>query len=222
MGGFLILTFLLCGLIIYSAYTVADKLWPIKPIPISDLEMYKTAVHESSHAICCYLCTRVDCVKSVEIHDRGGVVLYHHGDGLDDELKWSLAVNSLAGLAGEIVYYKKIRSGPAKHDLLNALDLVRRISIDYNPPIFSGQSLDFSKMFTVRLTAREKFLLETAYKQAKEIIVASRQKIDKLSQLLYKKRYLTSDDLEEVLGNRTLLLMLGLFKTTSFVYPKAG
>lgn len=121
----------------------------------------------------------------------------------------------VAGRAAEEVVFGKISTG-ALNDLERATKMAFALVAYYgmSPAIgnisyydSTGQSeMSITKPFSERtnetIDSEVKRMVEEAYKRAKEIILASRDKLDQLATLLYDREVIFREDVENIYGKR--------------------
>ena len=121
----------------------------------------------------------------------------------------------LAGRAAEEVVFGQISTG-ALNDLERATKMAFSLVAYYgmSPKIgnvsyydSTGQSdWNFTKPFSEEtneaIDSEVKRLVEEAYQRAKEIITASRDKLDQLAKLLFEREVIFREDVENIYGKR--------------------
>lgn len=185
---------------------------------ITPEEKSTIAYHESGHAIVSWLLQHASPLVKVTIVPRGrslGAAWYlpeerqlNTTEQLMDEM-----CAALGGRAAEEVAVGKISTG-ALSDLEKVTKQAYAMVSVYglNKAIgnrsyydSSGES-QFTKPYsedTARMIDQEvSTLIEGAYKRAKELLLAHRDKLDQLAKKLLDKEVIFKDDLEEILGKR--------------------
>ena len=121
----------------------------------------------------------------------------------------------VAGRAAEEIVFGKISTG-ALNDLERATKMAFSLVVYYgmSPKVgnvsyydSTGQSeWNFTKPFSEKtnedIDTEVKRLIDEAYGRAKEIILASRDKLDKLAEVLYEREVIFRDDVEQIYGPR--------------------
>jgi ATP-dependent Zn protease len=216
-AGFLLLT------LAYAALRSPKA--PLPPVggvprPEPSADDLRTAVHEAGHVLAAWACPFVVCIDSAEIHSQGGVVAYRYREGEGANNRWATMVIALAGIAGELSAYRRFRSGEARKDLERAkacAAIVAKMG-EGAPPWLETESgaPPFDKMFR-GLDPAEGRILSLAYAKARHIVRQQEKERNEVAALLLSKRKVTGDELEAVLGKRTLTAALGAVSDT-FVF----
>lgn len=145
-----------------------------KPSNKANDELLKVAIHEAGHLITAWKCTAIHSIQSVKLDKYEGCVSYIAYIKKDDnKYNWCSLVISLAGMAAEVIYLKKIRTGPCAADLINARIVVAElIKGNFEPEEIDGPSLKFDNMFVKQLTEQELKIFRAGFAKAKDIILA--------------------------------------------------
>ena len=171
----------------------------------TEKEIKTTAVHESGHALVCYLSGKTPAY--VTIVSRGGYGGYmQYGDSeknylTKEELLAKIRV-SLAGRAAEIIEFGEcqgLTTGPSS-DLYHATALARAIVSDYgmNDSLISLDALDIRDGGIV-INAIDK-ILDTEFNNTKDLIIKNKDKLDILVNALLEKNSLTESEINELLN----------------------
>lgn len=179
----------------------------------------KVAVHEAGHAIAIWYCTatsQLACVSTLSDGETAGHVKYKLREAPLHQ--WCVAVICLAGVAAEVKVYGVARSGPAKADLLQALQAIRSTPEDHPWGHLTGKVLPFRSMYRSTLSDREVEGLTAAYRAASTMLDAHNRAFRKLVKALMSRRILTEKELTPILGNRERIFQLG---TAHFLRPQA-
>ena len=187
---------------------------------ISPEEKRTIAYHESGHASVSWQLRWGNPLVKVTIVPRGkalGAAWYLPEERqittyeqIFDEL-----TSLVAGRAAEEIVFGKISTG-ALNDLERATKMAFSLVVYYgmSPKVgnvsyydSTGQSeWNFTKPFSEKtnedIDTEVKRLIDEAYGRAKEIILASRDKLDKLAEVLYEREVIFRDDVEQIYGPR--------------------
>ena len=187
---------------------------------ISKDEKHAIAVHEAGHATISWLLEYAHPLIKVTIVPRGralGAAWYlpeerqlTTGEQIFDEM-----CSALGGRAAEEIVFNKVSTGA-----LNDLEKVTKQAyamVTYfgmSPKIgnrsfydSSGQSeYSFGKPYSEKtaeiIDDEVRLMIESQYIRAKEILIANRDKHEKLANLLLEKEVIFSEDLEQIFGHR--------------------
>lgn len=190
-------------------------------------EEYRTAIHESGHAVCAHSCTNIKDIKSVQDFGNGSGYIKYSFHSLDSVEDWfSEVVISLAGITAETIVFGNGRTSHSEVDLNKALRFAQSISFkesNFIPPLAKDTVIDFSKYYYdhVNLTEHQKQILTSAYYTAKEIIKSHGPKFYELATFVQRNKIAYNSDVDRILGTRLMISFLGNFKTT-FIYKNAA
>jgi cell division protease FtsH len=197
-----------------------------KSMIISDEEKKMTAYHEAGHALIAALDDAADPLHKVSIIPRGMALGVTQQLPLSDKYSYSkdyleaqLCV-LLAGRISEEVFLNKITSG-AGNDFDRATAIARQMVCDWgmssmgtvhygqkDDMIFLGRDMmvhnEFSEETARRIDQEIKSLIDTAYKRATEMILANREKLETIAQMLLERECLSSEDIDDILAGREL------------------
>lgn len=194
---------------------------------ISEKEKKMTAYHESGHAIVGYFLPDCDPVRKVSIISRGQAGGYTLKMPSEDkhyhtltQFKHELAMMMGGYVAEKMIYGDdQISTGPSS-DLHNATkvarDMVTRYGMsdklgprtfgEHEEMIFLGREIheqvDYSDKTAELIDQEVSRLLEDARKQAEKTLVANREKMEKMVEVLMERETIEQDEIEEVLGER--------------------
>lgn len=187
---------------------------------ITTQEKRTIAYHESGHASVSWQLRWGQPLVKVTIVPRGkalGAAWYlpEERQITTYEQMFDEITSLLAGRAAEEVVFGQISTG-ALNDLERATKMAFSLVAYYgmSPKIgnvsyydSTGQSdWNFTKPFSEEtneaIDSEVKRLVEEAYQRAKEIITASRDKLDQLAQLLFEREVIFREDVENIYGKR--------------------
>ncbi len=187
---------------------------------ITTQEKRTIAYHESGHASVSWQLRWGQPLVKVTIVPRGkalGAAWYlpEERQITTYEQMFDEITSLLAGRAAEEVVFGQISTG-ALNDLERATKMAFSLVAYYgmSPKIgnvsyydSTGQSdWNFTKPFSEEtneaIDSEVKRLVEEAYQRAKEIITASRDKLDQLAQLLFEREVIFREDVENIYGER--------------------
>ncbi len=194
---------------------------------ISDQEKKMTAYHEAGHAVVGHALPGSDPVRKVSIISRGsagGYTLkmpsedkhYHTFSQFKDELAMMMG-----GYVAEKMIYgdDQISTGPSS-DLRNATRVARDMVMRYGMSeklgartfgereemVFLGREIheqvDYSDKTAETIDQEVSKLIEEARKQAEEVLLKNRDKMDKMVEVLMVKETIEQDEIKEILGER--------------------
>ena len=181
----------------------------------SDKDKRLTAYHEAGHAVVSrYLPTQTD-VKEISIIPRGvagGYTMYKSDDDKyyisKTEMKEKL-IALLGGRAAEELVINDISTG-ASNDIEVATQIARDMVTKYGmsevlgPIDFQGKEPYEMQMFGENIGdvigAEVKKLIDTAYKQAIELLIAHRDKLDLIAETLIRQEKINEAQFNELFG----------------------
>jgi cell division protease FtsH len=188
---------------------------------ISDHERRVTAYHEMGHALVARVLPTVDPVHKVSIVARGSMGGYTRLLPTEDRYLWTRAqfldtlAWALGGFVAEELIFGDVTTG-ASNDIERSTGLARKMVCEFGMsaslgPVAFGRREDM--MFLGRElggqseygpdTAREidgeiRTLMTDAYKRAKEILVAHRERLVRISEILVERETLEGEELERM------------------------
>ncbi|MDO5063844.1 MAG: ATP-dependent zinc metalloprotease FtsH [Actinomyces bowdenii] len=187
---------------------------------MNDHEKRVTAYHEAGHALCAAAGRYSDPVTKVTILPRGRALGYTQVMPQDD--KYSVTRNELldqlvyamGGRAAEEIIFRDPTTG-ASNDIEKATSTARKMVTDYgmtsavgavklgtteNETVLglSATSRDFSEQVAATVDAEVRALLDTAHREAWEILTRNRAVLDDLAGQLLERETLLEKDLEEI------------------------
>ena len=190
---------------------------------INDQEKRTTAVHEAGHAIVARLTVGTDPVHKVTIIPRGKAMGLTAQLPVDDRYNYSrdymegvLAI-LMGGRAAEEVVLNQMTTG-AGNDIERATNLARKMVTEWGmsekmgpmtygqkkEEIFIGRDLgmhrDFSEDMAKKIDTEVRKIIDTAYKQAKEIVTKNKEKLAEITALLLEKESIDGRQVDQILG----------------------
>ncbi len=187
---------------------------------ITPEEKRTIAYHESGHASVSWQLRWGNPLVKVTIVPRGkalGAAWYlpEERQITTYEQMFDELTTLVAGRAAEEIVFGKISTG-ALNDLERATKMAFSLVAYYgmSPELgnisyydSTGQSdFNFTKPFSEKtnesIDSEVRRMVEEAYKRAKEIIIESREKLDQLADILYKREVIFREDVEKIYGER--------------------
>ena len=188
-----------------------------------DHEKRVTAYHEAGHALCAAAGAYSDPVTKVTILPRGRALGYTQVMPQDD--KYSTTRNELldqlvyamGGRAAEEIIFRDPTTG-ASNDIEKATATARKMVTDYGMTSAVGAvklgttesetvlglnatSRDFSEQVAATVDAEVRSLLDTAHREAWEILTRNRAVLDQLAEELLTRETLLEKDLERIFAD---------------------
>ena len=173
---------------------------------ILDLEEIKrTAIHESGHALVCYLCGIVPAYLTIISRGGyGGYMAYGENNNINTYTKQDLLDRiaiSLAGRAAEIIEYGDklgVTTGPSS-DLFNATNIAKSIIAEYgmNDSLVSLKALGANE--NVNIINDINKILNQEFDRAKKLIINNKAKYNQLVDKLLDKNSLTEAEITKIL-----------------------
>ena len=185
-----------------------------------DHEKRVTAYHEAGHALCAAAGAYSDPVTKVTILPRGRALGYTQVMPQDD--KYSTTRNELldqlvyamGGRAAEEIIFRDPTTG-ASNDIEKATSTARKMVTDYGMTSAVGAvklgttenetvlglnatNRDFSEQVAATVDAEVRSLLDTAHREAWEILTRNRAVLDELAEELLSRETLLEKDLERI------------------------
>jgi cell division protease FtsH len=198
------------------------KLGPEKKRLQSDLDRKMTAYHEAGHAIVSYHLPHTDPVHRISIVSRGmalGFTLIPPQKDKVHETKTNLLEQisvMLGGRAAEELVFNEMTTG-ASNDIDKATDIARRMVIEFGMsrlgPINFGPTVDMTEWggkfvnesrlspdMQNQIDTEMKTFINTAYKQAENILKKNKKPLDLVAEALLKKETIEGDEFEKLVG----------------------
>lgn len=190
---------------------------------ISEKEKRITAYHEAGHALMASVEKEADPLHKVSIIPRGMALGVTQQLPIDDKYTYSkeylMAQLSvlMAGRISEKIFLGLITSG-AGNDFERASSIARKMVCEWgmssmgpisfssrNDMIFLGRDMmshaEYSEDTSRQIDTEIKKIIDTAYKHTEKTMLASKDKIEKIANLLLEKEALSSDEISEIIGN---------------------
>ncbi len=194
-----------------------------KNVIISDKEKKVVAYHESGHALVARFLPNTDPVHKISIIPRGGAALgYTLQLPTEDryliskqELMTRLAV-LLGGRVAEEIVFEDITTG-AHDDLQKATEISREMVCEYgmsdtlgpltlgrrHKEVFLGKDIaedrNYSEEVAFTIDKEVRSIIDSAYEQARKLIIDNRDKLDKLTAILLEKEVLEREEIDKIL-----------------------
>ena len=172
-----------------------------------DKYIKETAYHEAGHAVVGYLLDP----KSVSFitvlktdSNTKGYTKFHNNDYYWDDIKYmeNRVISLLAGKAATEIVFNKCDVG-CNSDLDRAYELIDRFVDNYCMNGFSSWIRDrYEQSEKVKQNKDDEIikLINKYYNNAKEILIANRDKLDNLADVLIKNKILFQDEIENILS----------------------
>jgi len=192
---------------------------------ITEKEKRITAYHEAGHAVVAHFLPNTDPVQKISIIARGQTGGYTLKLPIEDkrmhtksEFVEELAV-LLAGHTTEKEIFGEVTTG-ATSDLRRATELARRLITDFGMSenlgprtygekeemIFLGREIheqrDYSEKIAEQIDKEISRFIDQAARQAKEIIKAKKEKLEKVVKALLEKETLEREEFEKIVGKK--------------------
>ncbi|MBI4301957.1 MAG: ATP-dependent zinc metalloprotease FtsH [Chloroflexi bacterium] len=189
---------------------------------LSEREKTTIAYHEGGHALAAHALCPMEPIHRVSIVARGSAGGYTRLSSTEDRYLWTqsqfknrLAV-TIAGLAAEQLVFNEISTGAA-NDIDQATSLARKMVCEYGmsqklgPVAFSHQQLsnflegelkehrDCSNEVSLTIDEEIRELMEEAREQARLILMANRQLLTQLAEILIHRETLDEAELRAVI-----------------------
>lgn len=190
---------------------------------ISDPEKRIIAYHESGHALLASLLDEVDPVHKVSIVSRGHAALGYTLQ-VPEEDKYLVSKKELigritvmfGGRVAEELEFNEITTG-AHNDLHQATDIAHRMVTDFgmseqlgpraftqsDHPVFLGRDFarerPYSEATAFEIDKEVRQLVDSCYGRARDLLVANRDKLDRLAKALLEKEVMDRSEVEAVL-----------------------
>ncbi|MCR4325108.1 MAG: ATP-dependent zinc metalloprotease FtsH [Candidatus Curtissbacteria bacterium] len=198
------------------------KLGPQRKRMQSEEERKMTAYHEGGHAMVAHLSPNVDPVHRISIVARassGGHTEVHSQIDRNIETKKRLLERiamALGGRAAEELVFKEFTTG-ASADLDNASSIARLMVTelgmsDLGPTVFqprpqaggwppmSMEQNQVSPQLAGKIDIEIAKIIDAGYKQAKDILIKNRKKLDLVADTLMEKETLEREEFEKLVG----------------------
>ena len=208
-------------------------------MPMTAAERRATAIHEAGHAVVMWRLKNCDAVLKITIIPRGrslGATWYLPEERVNHNVEHFM--HKLAGLVGGRVAEQQLL-GVTSTGALNDLERTSKTAyamVAYygmsekvgNISFFdgSGQRDMFTKPFSERtaevIDEEVRRIVDEAVATARDIIVAERQNIERLADLLLEKETIFTEDIESILGKSAQQDEKDALETTAEVVEAEG
>ncbi|NLJ49769.1 MAG: ATP-dependent metallopeptidase FtsH/Yme1/Tma family protein [Candidatus Atribacteria bacterium] len=194
-----------------------------KNVIISEKEKRVVAYHEAGHALVAKLLPNTDPVHKISIIPRGGAALgYTLQLPTEDryliskqELMTRLAV-LLGGRVAEEIIFEDVTTG-AHDDLQKATEIAREMVCEYgmsdtlgpltlgrrHKEVFLGKDIaedrNYSEEVAFTIDKEVRSIIDSAYEQARTLIMDNHDKLDKLAAVLLEKEILEREEIDAIL-----------------------
>ena len=200
------------------------KLGPQRKRMQSEQDRSLAAYHEGGHALVGHMLPHIDPVHRITIVSRGmtgGHTMFPPTEDRSNETKSRLLEQistALGGQAAEALVFKDISTGAA-NDLEVANSIARDMVMEYgmsdlgplnlkSRPTFGlysrGDETQISEQLQAKIDIEIKKILDTAFKQAKDILVKNRAKLDKVAKALLETETLDTTEFEKIVGKKKM------------------
>jgi len=182
----------------------------LQPEPPATAPDPRAVAHEAGHALVAWHCTsvtrvlRVDVTRSSDGQPGGHVLLNRLAWRAPDALWCELAV-TLAGMAGELVVFGRVRSLNSADDLAQGLSLARSLAEIGTPPPWSdvpASTLAFGDMFADPIDGAVIGVMRAGYAMARHVIMERSLPFCRLMAALSLGSALGEGELAAALGPR--------------------
>jgi cell division protease FtsH len=186
---------------------------------ISEKEKLVTAYHEAGHAVVARMLRNVDPLHKVSIIARGMMGGYTRLLPVEDRYLWSKSqfedtlVFALGGHVAEEIVFGEMTTG-SENDIERATKMARRMVTEFGMSkrigpvamghkeelVFLGRDIGEQKNYSEKsaeaIDDEVRGLIVTAYNRAKEILLAQRPVLDRMSRALIREETIEGDVLE--------------------------
>ena len=193
---------------------------------LTDEEKKNTAYHEAGHALVAAMIPHSDPLHKVTIIPRGAALGVTMQLPIDDKHTYTkdflgarLAI-LMGGRIAEEMFLEHMTTG-AGNDIEQATEMARQMVCEWGmsslgpltfgkkeEQIFLGREIaqhrDYSEATAVRIDAEVSRLVETAYEQAKKIIVDHSDALVRMAEALLEREVLDGDDVRALVEGREL------------------
>jgi cell division protease FtsH len=196
----------------------------IRPLLLDELERRAIAYHEAGHALMAWFTPDADPVHKVTIIPRGRALGVTEQLPGEDHYNYSRSYLMarlgvmLGGRTAEEIALGDITTG-AENDLVEATRLARRMvtrwgmgnlgflafQADEEQPFLGyelAQGRDYSEVTAARIDKQVERLLNERHEFARRLLIAGREGLDRLVEVLLREETVDQDALEQLLGPR--------------------
>lgn len=200
------------------------KLGPQRKRMQSEEDRSLAAYHEGGHALVGHFLPHMDPMHKITIVSRGmtgGHTMFPPTEDRSNETKTRLMeqiTTALGGQAAEDLIFNDISTG-ASNDLEVANSIARDMVMEYgmsdlgplnlkSRPIYglysSGEGTAISENLQAKIDNEVKKIMDSAFKQAKEILLKNKLKLDKVAKQLLETETLDTDEFEKIVGKKKI------------------
>ena len=197
------------------------KMGPQRKRMQSDTDRNLAAYHEAGHAMVGHMLPMVDPVHRITIVSRGmsgGHTMFPPTEDRSNETKSRLLqqiATALGGRAAEEMIFKDVSTG-ASNDMEVATNIAREMVTSYGMsnlgPVniapragvggYREDGSGVSESMQTKIDVEISSIIDTAYKQAKDILGKNKPKLDKVAKALLEKETLDTDEFEKIVGKK--------------------
>ncbi len=198
------------------------KMGPQKKRLQSDRDRKLAAYHEAGHALVGHNLPQVDPVHRISIVSRGmsgGHTMFPPTEDRSNETKSRLLqqiATALGGRAAEDIIFDDVSTG-ATNDLEVASSIARDMVMQYGMSDLGHMNIKprsvfgswrgeegeaISESLQSKIDAEVKKIIDRAYKQAKDILIKNKLKLDKVAAALLEKETLDTTEFENLIGKK--------------------
>lgn len=194
-----------------------------RSLALSEKEKENTAYHEAGHAILNVLCDDTDPLHKVTIIPRGpslGSTMFLPEEDKFTQRKNELLSNLIVVMGGRVaeeIVFGNVTNGAAG-DIRMATDVARKMvcqwgmseelgMVEYgqgNDQVFLARDManktrDYSEATAEKIDEEVRELIDSAYEKAKEMILANREKLNKIAEALIEYETLDASHVNEIM-----------------------
>lgn len=197
------------------------KMGPQRKRMQSESDRKLAAYHEAGHAMVGHTLPMVDPVHRITIVSRGmsgGHTMFPPTEDRSNETKSRLLqqiATALGGRAAEEMVFKDVSTG-ASNDMEVATNIAREMVTSYGMsnlgPVniapragiggYREEGSNVSEAMQTKIDIEISKIIDTAYKEAKEILFKNRTKLDKVAKALLDKETLDTEEFEKIVGKK--------------------
>lgn len=198
------------------------KMGPQRKRMQSERDRNLAAYHEAGHAMVGHSLPLVDPVHRITIVSRGmsgGHTMFPPTEDRSNETKSRLLqqiATALGGRAAEEMIFKDVSTG-ASNDMEVATNIAREMVTSYGmssigpinvaPRAGVGGYMDsgnsqVSEVLQAKIDGEISKIIDTAYKEAKSLLLKNKVKLDKVAKALLDKETLDTEEFEKIVGKK--------------------
>jgi ATP-dependent Zn protease len=192
-----------------------DPAAPADPKRIEYSAYHRAVIHECGHAVMAWYAWSCHGVsRVVAFEDDGTGVTTASWDPADRSVRqsWDYCAMTMAGIAAELAYFRKLRTGGAGPDLLNAREAAQQIVARHPRPADRGcpwadrlkaSNFTVQPYFETTPSPEVVRIMDASFQHALHVLEEHRQQFQGLAKDLIRHRILYATELEQRLGNRS-------------------